>query len=434
MERGIARILWWWFVILLVISLGLVFHVVLGSVDLSAMPISGFFYVLGRIAGLMGFVFLSLLIFIGDTTRFFDRFFGLDRIIRFNKRFALATTFFVLFHPVFFALSGTPGLGFFFPDFSVVPLAVGVIGFYAYVFVMISSVLYKRISNRGWQYIHVLTYVLFFLVFYHAAANGSSFKAPQVKWVYGTALTGVLCGMAYRTHYKVFGSGSAKAYVKLVRWETRDTFTLVLKPAKRFLFKPGQFCFLRLDMDRLYARHPFTISSSPQDEDLHFTIKLKGRFTRVASKLNVGDEVIVDGPFGVFTIDEGEKDLVFIAGGVGITPFMSMIEYMADKEFDRSVTLLYGSRMEQDIIFKKKLDSIKNKNFSVVYVLSRDYSEDWEGETGHVTQELIEKHVRDTDKLTFFICGPESMKDKLKKTLKQMGVKKAQIKIEEFIW
>lgn len=420
-------------------SLFFIFYTVFAHTNSSRVSANYFLYLMGRLMGLISFLFLSILIISGDTARFFDRFFGMDRIIKFQRKFSLIICIFVVLHPVFFiAAESVPALDYLLPNFSVLPLALGTLSFYIFIVILIASRLYKRISYDGWQYLHVLTYILFFFVLYHAVNIGSSYNSSAlVKTIYFFMLIFVLIGIVYRTNYKLKQRG-LKFFVKNIEWETKDAFTLTLKPNKQFSFKAGQFCFLRLKKDKLYARHPFTISSSPKEENLSFTMKLTGRFTKAASELKKGEEVIVDGPFGIFTIEDHEKDLVFIAGGVGIAPFMSMIKNQLESEKKQNVLLLYGSKTKDDIIFKKQLDSVKKVWFKKVYVLDKVDSNDTSTEKfekGPIRKEMIESYVKDVKNSLFYICGPEPMKEYVKKILlSELKVSKNNIRIESFFW
>lgn len=404
--------------------------------DSHNLKIAEIFYLIGRLSGLLGFLFLSFMIFSGDTARYFDRFFGLDKIIKFQRKFAPATAVLVLSHPVFFILSGKAILPYIIPNFSIIPLALGIISFYIFIIVMITSIIYKRISYNIWQYIHILTYILFFFSLYHAINWGSDYMSISIRIIYGIILIFLMAGVVYRTYYKIRRNFAGKFYAQGIKNETKDTFTLALKHEKPFLFKAGQFCFLRLNKDQLYARHPFTISSSPKEKELCLTVKLTGRFTKALSELKRGEEIIVDGPFGIFTIDNYEKDLVFIAGGVGITPFMSIIRDRIENNVAQNIILFYGSKTEKDIIYKEQLDNIKEDWFKKVYVLSDDNSSpNADGcEHGHINKETINKYVKNTGSSLFYICGPWLMKNSLKKSLNELGVDKQNIIIEDFFW
>lgn len=386
------------------------------------------FYEIGQFCGTIGFILLTLLIFSGDTARFWNRYIGLDKIIKFQRKFSYFVLFFVFFHPVFFMLSTGSYKGFLIPDFAYTPLALGIIAFYILVGVMIASALYKRISYRVWQYIHVITYILFFFALFHAVLWGSEAAEKMPIYIIATILVAI--GIIYRTRYKIITARTTRFFVKDIKMETADTFTLTVKGNKEF--KAGQFCFLRLNKNKLHARHPFTVSSAP-GEDLSFTIKLAGRFTQTAKELKEGDEIFIDGPFGKF-IPAPEKDLVFIAGGVGITPFMSILRDHIKRGITENITLIYGSRSQADIIFKDELESINQPWFKKVYMLNDITNMTMQCEQGFISQDIIKKYVSNPNDSLYYICGPERMKDTAKKVLKDMGVKWKNVFVEDFFW
>ncbi|MEW5902532.1 MAG: ferric reductase-like transmembrane domain-containing protein, partial [Acidobacteriota bacterium] len=322
------------FVILLLLWVALSLYTVFGSFDFSGIGLSALLYSLGKACGLIGFFMLSSLIISGDFARFFDRYFGLDRIIAFHRRYSLLVAVFVILHPIFFVLS-SGSLNYLIPKFQAIPLFLGILAFYSYIVIEISSRIAKRIPYMWWQYLHALIYALFILSLSHALQIGSDTKSGPVPVAMALLFLGVLAGGIYRAVYKL-RQRSRKYFVKEVRWETKDTFTIVLKQSQKLSFKPGQFCFLRLEKPGLHWRHPISISSAPHEEDLEFTIKLKGRFTKAASQLKPGEEVKLEGPFGIFTLEEERNEIVFIAFGVGITPFTSFIrdaEHSGGKQF-----------------------------------------------------------------------------------------------------
>lgn len=420
--------------VFLIFSLIIFVQAVFNLGNFQDLKIALIFYLLGKLAGLTGFLFLSLLIFSGDTARYFDRFFGIDKIIKFQRKFALFTMVFILAHPIFFILSDWSSLSFLIPNFSTLPLALGAMSLYIFIAVMIASTAYKRISYNIWQYIHILTYLLFFFSLYHAFNWGFDSGNGLVRAIYLILLIAIVGGIIYRTNYKLKQKRAGKFYVQSVTNETKDVFKLTLKSEKKFFFRAGQFCFLRLNQDELYARHPFTMASSPAEKELRFIVKIQGRFTRALLKLKPGDEVIVDGPFGIFTAEDSATDLIFIAGGVGIAPFVSLIKDRLASRINQSVVLLYGSKTEADIICRRELDSIKKGWFKKAYILSGNPSELARGEAGHINQEIIEKYVSNISNSLFYICGPEPMKKSLKEILKKLKVNRRKVIIEDFFW
>ena len=400
------------------------------------MELSILLYNIGKWFGLIGFASLTFLIFSGDTARFWDRLFGLDKIIKFQRKFALFPSFFVIFHPVLFVLSGGKIFNYIVPDFSVLPLALGIIALYIFIGVMFASYMYKKISYTVWQYIHILTYILFLLGIYHAFYWGSDSDNTFIQILYIFSLVLFIIGVVYRTQYKIRKIYSGKSFVDYIKWETKDTFILDIRSEKKIKFKAGQFCFLRLNKNKLHARHPFTIASSPEDKLLRFIIKNTGRFTQTASKLKRGEEVLIDGPFGTFIEKDNKKDLVFIAGGVGITPFISMINDHISKNKNQNITLLYGSKTQKDIIFRKELDLINKNWLKIIYILNQESpnSKDNNFEYGYITKEILQKYIKDLNNSDYYICGPVKMKDLALEILNDLKVNRKNVYFEDFFW
>lgn len=398
--------------------------------------INNVFYNTGALFGLIGFFTLSLLIISGETARFFDRYFGIDSIIKTQRKFSIIVTLVIISHPVFFVLAYSSMAQYFLPNTQTIPLLAGTIALYLLIIISLASFLYKRISQTAWQYLHVLIYVLFFLSLYHGINQGTSFKNNDlIKTIFIFLIIGTVLGIIYRTQYKLRNFLKKKPRIKQIKKETHDTFTLIIKKPRNFNYEAGQFCFLKLNKNKLYARHPFTISSAPHQENLEFTIKNTGRFTETAQNLKKNSKIKIEGPYGLF-VPEKNKNLLLVAGGVGITPFISIIKDHTHKKSKTKITLLYASKTQKDIIFKKELDVLlrKNKNLKVVHFLSRENKKGYE-------QRLQEKNfLKNTDlskrnqkKTLLMMCGPEDLKRKIKKILKEKNIRIKQ-KEESFFW
>ncbi|MGE5425471.1 MAG: FAD-binding oxidoreductase [Bacillota bacterium] len=398
------------------------------------MQLSEVLYGIGQWSGILAFVSLAFLIFSGDTARYTDRYFGLDRIIKFQRKFSFFVASLVFFHPFLFVLSGQSFTHYLIPSFYVLPLAFGTLSFYIFVAVMLFSHYYKRISYTAWQYIHVLTYALLFLVLYHAFFWGSHSGNILIRLIYIIFGSAVLVGAAYRTDYKLKEMKRGKFRVKNIRWESDDIYTVAIDCERPFAYKAGQFCFLRLNQDKLYARHPFTISSAPGDKELLFSIKNTGRFTAAVSKLQPGDEIMIDGPFGRFVEKKNLKDVVMIAGGVGITPFRSLLRDFNAREKNDYISLLYCAKTEKDLVFRQEFDSLKKDKFAPLYVLSNEAVSKPDYYQGRISPEVIKDATRNMAKPTFYICGPEGLKNTAKDILGNMGVSKHDIVVEDFFW
>jgi predicted ferric reductase len=213
-----------------------------------------------------------------------------------------------------------------------------------------------------------------------------------------------------------------------VRKERGETWTLVMQPEGHpgFRFSPGQFGWLTVygSPFKLTA-HPFSFSSSAAVADgrVAMSIRKLGDFTNNIDEVPAGRRVYLDGPYGAFTIGHPADMHVLIAGGVGITPMMSMIATLADQGDKRPVLLLYGSKTWDDITFREELEALESRlNLTVVHVLESP-PEGWTGERGFINADVLERHLPPPfDEHEYFICGPGVMMDAIEKALGALHV------------
>jgi predicted ferric reductase len=213
-----------------------------------------------------------------------------------------------------------------------------------------------------------------------------------------------------------------------VRKERGDTSTLVMQPDGHagFRFSPGQFGWLTIwGSPFAITAHPFSFSSSAAATDgrVEVTIRNLGDFTSNIPNVVAGQRVYLDGPYGAFTIGNPADMHVLIAGGIGVTPMMSMIRTLADRSDKRPVILLYGVQDWDSITFREELEALKARlNLTVVYVLSKPPA-GWTGEQGFINAEMFKRHLpppyADHE---YFICGPNIMMDAIEKALGEMNV------------
>jgi len=213
-----------------------------------------------------------------------------------------------------------------------------------------------------------------------------------------------------------------------VRRERGETTTLVMQPDGHpgFRFRPGQFGWLTVwGSPFKITGHPFSFSSSAEVADgrVEMSIRNLGDFTSEIHKVPVTQRVYLDGPYGAFTIGNPADMHVLIAGGVGVTPMMSMIRTLADRGDKRPVILLYGSKDWESITFREELEALKARlNLTVVHVLANPPA-GWTGEQGFINTEVFRRHLplpyADHE---YFICGPGVMMDAIEKALGEMNV------------
>lgn len=227
------------------------------------------------------------------------------------------------------------------------------------------------------------------------------------------------------------------------KWEAEDTFTLVVEPEdgeQMFSFVAGQWMYLHLlnDDGSTWARAAFTIASAPEesDEGCELGIKIYGEFTKRASGLQPGDRVGLQGPYGVFTLPADKSFLVMFAGGIGVTPFRSMIRSLVLREGATDIVLFYSNRYVEGSVYGEELKRLSRDwpRFRLVMTLTGDDTpHKWDGEVGRVNMAMLEKYVPDLQTAYCLACGPVPFMDAVKGMLNARGVDvKTRFRIERF--
>jgi ferredoxin-NADP reductase len=162
-----------------------------------------------------------------------------------------------------------------------------------------------------------------------------------------------------------------------------------------------------------------------------------GKFTAKIQTLNTGDKVFVDGPYGYFSMDgfPGTDRLCFIAGGIGITPIMSMLRSMADRNDQRPVTFFYSNQEWDTVTFREEVEDLKKQlNVKIIYIIERPPQE-WHGEKGFLNSTIINQHLPPewkSESTEVFLCGPTPMMNAVQKALLASGFSESQVHTELF--
>lgn len=222
-----------------------------------------------------------------------------------------------------------------------------------------------------------------------------------------------------------------KFRVREHRQETMDTFTLVLEPADgepMFVFKAGQFIMLHLfNADgTVWAKSAYSMAMAPVEskDHLELGIKITGDFTKRCSSLSKGDEVGVQGPYGMFTLREDTNPLVFFAGGVGVTPLKSMIRSYVLDGGSSDVFLFYSGKTREVLAYEQEFRDLAkaHKNFHPILILTQEAPEGWDGEHERISIDMVKKYVPDAAKGRAFVCGPKPFMDAVRAILAAMGM------------
>lgn len=259
-----------------------------------------------------------------------------------------------------------------------------------------------------------------------------------------TAVAAPLSPAPKPTEPSLPGTGwSGTLRVARIFQETPDVKTFRLAAAREdgfpFSFEPGQFLTVGVPVGGKTVKRSYSIASSPCCHGW-CDITVKNTSGGVVSsylhtQIKEGDQLDVSGPWGRFTFRGQEApNVVFIAGGVGITPLMSSIRYLTDQSWPGRIDLLYACSSMTNIIFKEELDYLRrHPNLHVSIILSKEESSTWTGKRGYITRELLMETVPDLPQRRIHLCGPPPMMESVKADLDALGVPAAQVHTELFI-
>src|SRR5262245_57022725 len=336
--------------------------------------------------------------------------FGQDALLQFHRQIGYVGLAFVLVH---FAISAhwtevTPAKA------IAAPLLVwfGMAALLALIVLIATSVWRRRLrlSYEAWHVVHTalaLVVVVGALLHVFFVDEYVSSVWKQILWgLMSAAFVGLLVWVRL---VKPRQALARPWRLERVVPERGDTTTLVLEPpaAANFRFEPGQFGWFAIGRSPFsITQHPFSFASSAERDEVELAVKALGDFTSGVDELEPGTTVYVDGPHGVFSIDQDEgPGFGLIAGGVGIAGLISMLRTMADRHDVRPALLFYANREWDGVAFREELETLEGRlNLTVVHVLEQA-PDGWAGETGYMTAEVLSRHLPSGyRRFQFFIC------------------------------
>lgn len=211
------------------------------------------------------------------------------------------------------------------------------------------------------------------------------------------------------------------------------TLALSLSKPGNFNFQPGQYVNLQItDSVGKSLTHCLSLASAPHEQGIWLATRISDSdYKKRLNELAVGDEVKIVGPLGFFTLptDESQK-IVILTGGIGITPFLSMIRDAEKNSSSREIILFYANANKARAAFLEELQDVKLANYKLVAVMSDE--ESWNGEKGRINADLLKKYLEDLNAVTYYIAGPPAMTTAMNDLLVNECVLESKIKIEEF--
>ncbi len=392
-------------------------------------------HIMGTAAGFLLFIQMILIC----RSRFLDRVFAINRLLLLHRLNAIIILVLAALHLLL--VLRTLGMEIISFEFSQWPEYTGLI-----LLVMIAGIVFSGlfrgllgIKYQFWISLHRLfTPVAILLLCVHLYFVGNTFH-------YEGAYILVLCFFAaclltyFMLRFKKFSLFRPAFRVEKVFETGKDIYSLELAPEKGHViaYAPGQFAFLKIRSSAISCEeHPFTISSSPTRQPaLQFTIKDSGDWTNRVKEIKVGDRAIIHGPFGIFGhIDFSSSDeIIMIAGGIGITPMLSMLRYLHDIKSDRKITLLWSNRTRKEVVYADELNDMEKSmhGLYVKYVFTREEGQD--KKSARLDRDALETLLSGCSRdAVILLCGPPAMMTQVRKELVLIGFRGSSIIEERF--
>ncbi|GKX67403.1 ferredoxin reductase family protein [Inconstantimicrobium mannanitabidum] len=375
---------------------------------------------------LVGFCIIN---FISTRHRVLDKLFnGLDRSYIYHKVLSISVLIMIVVHNVSIGM----GKDIIRQSGNRVPrdpyAMYGSFSLYLFVILIAVAILAKKLNYERWKNIHKFMLIPYALGIYHyyGSANYAVFSMDAFSvWLDIVNVIGILSAIYSIFIYEKTGF---KYRFKVNKLDTVANGTLEITGSslgRSMKFKPGQFAFLKIkDKRNNFPSHPFTISQAPKEGEIQFTLKALGDHTKeLFDTLKVGDEFYVEGPHGEFNFKTGVKNQIWIAGGIGVTPFRSFMQSGVPKDY--SVDFFYAYNNEQEGAYVEELQSLAaNSNFKLHLFNSK--------EKGFLSAEEISKHIYKKDNIDVYFCGPKPMRESLRKQFQNSKLKINQFHFENF--
>lgn len=345
----------------------------------------------------------------------------------------------IFLHPLLMVLHfGESFLYPFLPDISTYyerHVTLGRIAFWTLLFTwIVSAILRDRIAFRPWKYLHYIACLCVPFALLHVPGVGSHYMSSTAVKTYFFTLVVVY---AVVTVLRLRGFLNLDKYAYTVTGQTKlsDTdYVLNLTPLTKTFIHPkrGQFVYLKLGY--ISEDHPFSILRYDEKTgSLAVGYRASGIYTSIMSRLKVSDTVFVGGPYGTFMADyeSDDRPTVFLAGGIGITPFVDQIIQHAGK---REQWLFAANRSRETAVLITEFKPYLKTRLINVYSREAGPLRPNE-ELGYITAKLLQKYLgKDLKSYCFYLCGPPPMMDAMKKLLREANLPESQFKSETFGW
>ena len=392
---------------------------------------------ISQISSLWALVLFTITLILSARLRIIERIFGgFDLMYRWHKYVGILATLLAVTHFVAVLLDHTDDLAYYLlPTTSTLikdlGISAGIISLYGIIILLLLTYV-SKLPYHIWKLTH--EYMGFFFILGGLHAILASSDAIETQWMNWTLLgmtqLGILAFCYTRFAWRWFPSRTPYIVDHI---ETRGAISdIYLAPVHDKLdFRPGQFVYLEIPgVGASRETHPFTISSSPTQHLLRLSVKDLGDYTSRLKDLQQGNAITVNGPYGTFgdKFVTSNKPVTFIAGGIGITPFLSLLTYVRDTQSTKQIDIWYMTRTPEEAVYTGEIEQTIANSTNVNIHLYQHYSKTM----GYIDFERAFLAVPDLLHRQFFICGPTQVMNQSLNTLIQLGVKKRNIIMEDF--
>lgn len=389
-----------------------------------------------QLLGLVGLSLMALNFILSTKFKFIeDLFKGYDKSYKIHRRVGEIAWVLIFLHPVVRTIAAFTGIETIIQHFVPGDLAMynwGILAFWILTFLIFLTIV-VNLPYHIWKMTHRFMIVPLLIATYHGFTNTySPFLIPIVSvYILILASIGTLCYIY--TEFLLVRLGKAFFYTVSKVNQMGNITEIYFKPLKRKMnFKPGQYVLMTFLDNKQLGResHPYSISSGPDDEFIRVSAKSSGDYSSKLHLVKVGNLVRFVGPFGYFVLNESRDIQIWVAGGIGITPFLSMIKHLAvdpEKFSSKKIYFFYCTNNMEEATYMKEVDNliVKLTNFKVIYHCS--------DEKGRINSKVIQEAVKnDYISSLIMLCGPLGMMQSLKQQFVADGKLEDDIVFEDF--
>lgn len=390
----------------------------------------------GQVSALLGFSLMATTIILISRVGIIERASrGLNRVFINHHILGAISFVLLLLHPVSLALrylfiSFPSALSFLFPSLVAWPRLLGNASLFI-MLVLLFITFYLGWRYHRWKFSHRFLMLAFVIGLLHVAFISSDVSLNLFLRAYLLTLAGLaLLAYAYRLIVEFSDLSKYEYVVSAVRELLPRVMEISLKPSKTaFSYHSGQFAFLKIRQKGLsQEEHPFSFVSSPDELEIKFAVKALGDYTKTLLELKVGAKVHIEGPYGVFGHShnlENSLQEIWIAGGIGVTPFVSLAKDIV-RGGKRQADLYYSARAKEEAVCVDELEGLAREASNFKFIPHFNNTQ------GFLTIADIEKISGPLNNKVFYICGPVPMMRVFKEKLIAKGVDSKNIHTEEF--